>query len=175
MRVGNGSFSRKIKRRADDLLPMHHIKGSVILDVRERVASLRVGVIKSLVLLVPVIYPSHEITCTKSSRVATAIPRWLVGVSNYITFDSFIRAFLQEWLWYMSNLVLPRGRRRLNGQITTRTRRWLHRARIHRNRGLDPRGTGRLSGLDINFLPVRAFYCWRWSFISFRHSSWWPQ
>jgi len=47
-------------------------------------------------------------------------------VPNYITAtmsDSFIRAFLQEWLWDMSNLILPRGGRRLNGQITTWTRR----------------------------------------------------
>jgi len=66
MRVG--TFSCKIKRRTD-LLPKHHIKDSVILHGRERVASLRVGCIKSLAVLFWLRgYPSHEITCTKSAR-----------------------------------------------------------------------------------------------------------
>lgn len=151
-------FRIKLNDEPRLIIYMHRIMNSVISFLAERtvlfslsLSLLPVGSVKSRSRLYihtcwtsTWIFKSRNSTRVKRKKTARRCPE----LHNNDTRFVYTRAFLQEWLWDMSKLILPRGGRRLNGQITTRTRRGCAACEVPRNlSSLGPRTDRTFSGI----------------------------
>lgn len=180
MRAENGGFRVKLNEERSYYL-CTTLKTARYFTRRERVASLRVGSIKLLAARFGAsgISKSRNQQAGKSPRATISDPEAASSrcpeLHNSDVCLVYTSILTRMTLDYVESRLTPRETAPKRSNYNS-DKAMLATRESHRNRSLGPRGTGtHLSGLDTNFLPVRAFYCSRWPFNIFHRPSRWPR